>query len=230
MERPSAVRQSSDKWIGKAPLTDTAGRRSTVLVGPLWRCRWSYGRKAESEVRMVLPQSSDIEQQWGQVRGLLRAEVGRHRLLHLAEAARSGACRRRPGGDRGADPVHARLGRGPLCRPHPRPVDLDQPERPHHRAERASGGIAGPSAVADRLPAAPAVLRAPEVEPAAGQRDRGPRGAGRPARPALHLRDLRRRQAQRVRGGGRRARRRPRPSRRSTRCSSMAASASARPT
>ena len=32
--------------------------------------------KAESEVRMVLPHSSEIEQQWSQVRGLLRAEVG----------------------------------------------------------------------------------------------------------------------------------------------------------
>jgi chromosomal replication initiator protein len=33
-------------------------------------------RKAGSEVRMVLPQTSDIEHQWTQVRGLLRAEVG----------------------------------------------------------------------------------------------------------------------------------------------------------
>ena len=154
----------------------------------------------------------------------------RHRLLDLAEAARSGPCRRRPGGHRGADPVHARLGGGPLCRPHPRPVDVDQSESSGPSRSTCGRPRSARRRQPSAMPAAPSRAARVEIDHAAPANEvGGARGSGRAARPALHLRDLRRRQAQRVRGGGGRARRRPRPSRRSTRCSSMAASGSARP-
>ena len=177
---------------------------------------------------MVLPQSSDIEQQWGQVRGLLRAEVGDTaystwlKPLDLAHVD----------GDRVVIAVPTQFMRdwvvGPLCRPHPRPVDLDQPERPDHRPERAPGHAG--SRVAERLPAAPAVLRAPEVEPLPANETAALEDLGARLDPRFTFETFVVGKPNEFAVAAAERRRRPRPSRRSTRCSSMAASGSARPT
>ena len=151
-------------------------------------------------------------------------------LSHLAGAAAAERPRGRPGAARRADPLPARLGRGPLRRSHPGALAAAQSGDRRGRAGRRDR---------PRFPAAeppPALPRpaAPAAAAAAARRRRG-RGAGRErhrraARPALHLRELRRRAAQRARLRRRQAGRRARRAPRSTRCSSMAASGSARPT
>ncbi len=114
---------------------------------------------------MVLPQSSDIEQQWGQVRGLLRAEVGDTaystwlKPLDLAHVD----------GDRVVIAVPTQFMRDWVVAHYADRIrGLWTSINPSVRtiALNVRPATAGPSIVADRLPAAPAVLRAPEVEPA----------------------------------------------------------------
>ena len=78
---------------------------------------------AEAEVRTVVPRGTDIEQQWAQVRGALRAELGDTAFLTWLKPLDVAYM----DGDRVViavpDPVHARLGGGPLRRPHPLHLD-----------------------------------------------------------------------------------------------------------
>jgi chromosomal replication initiator protein len=113
---------------------------------------------------MVLPQSSDIEQQWGQVRGLLRAEVGDTaystwlKPLDLAHVD----------GDRVVIAVPTQFMRDWVVAHYADRIrGLWTSLNPSVRtiALNVRPAPLGMAAAPERSPAAPAVLRAPEVEP-----------------------------------------------------------------
>src|SRR5215217_5597108 len=115
---------------------------------------------------MVLPQSSDIEQQWGQVRGLLRAEVGDTaystwlKPLDLAHVD----------GDRVVIAVPTQFMRDWVVAHYADRIrGLWTSINPSVRtiALNVRPAAVGMSAVAERLPPAPTVLRVPEAEPTA---------------------------------------------------------------
>ena len=146
---------------------------------------------------MVLPQSTDIEHQWTQVRGLLRAEVGDTaystwlKPLDLAHVD----------GDRVviAVPTHScATGSRPLCRPHQRVVDIDQSESSHDALN------VRPTASRDRRSSdsrRPLFFGRSRPNRRWPPRERRPEVWGA-SRPAIYLRNLRGRQTQRVCRGG----------------------------
>ena len=157
----------------------------------------------------------------------------RSRLPQLAEADGHPRSAERYGDHGGSHPLYARLGDGSLRRSVVRALGRRKPRGARHRFYRPPGRG---HAVSDGADTATHPVSTAAVAAAGERPDRAP-GDGherpialRAARSALHLRELRRRQVERVRLCRGPARRRSADACRSTRCSSMAASGSARPT